>query len=178
VSLDKKGQHSIFDSFLETINSFSTDASVKWTLYVDGASRGNPGKGGAGVYLKKGNDSFLRTGFYLGNSSTNNEAEYCALLIGIYLFKQKKEEGDTLSIFSDSQLLIYQLLGKYRVKKEELQKYHRAIKRELEGTSHTFDHVMREKNTVADAMANKGIDEANALPLKFLDLLRTYNIFL
>lgn len=168
-------QKSIFETVYETLTGKKN--TYDWELRVDGASRGNPGKAGAGIYLKKNNKDVVKAGFVLGKK-TNNEAEYLALLIGIMLLKKEINPGEGVTIISDSQLLIRQLDGTYKVKKPELQQLHAAIFRELGPIKALFNHVEREYNTIADALANKGIDENITLPLKMLDTLRSYEIFL
>lgn len=166
-------------SIFETVHERLTEKKNKyeWELRVDGASRGNPGKAGAGIYLKRNNKDSVKAGFVLGKK-TNNEAEYLALLIGIMLLKKEIKPGEGVTVISDSQLLIRQLDGTYKVKKPELRQLHTAIFSELGAIKASFNHVEREYNTIADELANKGIDENITLPLKMLDTLRSYEIFL
>lgn len=166
-------QSSIFDSIF---GSF-TEPEYTWELSIDGASRGNPGPAGAGLYIKKDGEEFLKKGFYL-HTKTNNEAEYLALVIGIFFLKAEVQPGDRVKIISDSELLIKQMQGHYRVKKEELRRLHLAAKQESSLFSPTFEHVLREKNTRADALANEGVDKKTSLPLKLLEVLRTYDIYI
>lgn len=174
MSSQKKFQQTIFDLVSQYI---SVTPAVQWELYVDGASRGNPGPSGAGIHLLFQKKTVLKKGFFIGEH-TNNEAEYMALFIGVYLLKSHKKDSESVRIVSDSQLLIRQMQGVYKIKKEELKVLQEAIKKELEGIHCVFQHVERENNTVADSMANKGIDEKTTLPLKLLDLLRIYDIYL
>ncbi|MFS8507288.1 MAG: ribonuclease HI family protein [Candidatus Babeliales bacterium] len=168
-------QKSIFETVYETLTGKKN--KYEWELRVDGASRGNPGKAGAGIYLKKDTQDRVKAGFVLGKK-TNNEAEYLALLIGVMLLKKEIKPGEGVTIISDSQLLIRQLDATYKVRKPELQQLHAAIFSELGTIKALFKHVEREYNTVADALANKGIDENITLPLKMLDTLRSYEIFI
>jgi ribonuclease HI len=89
-----------------------------WSLYVDGACRGNPGPAGAGavLYGPKG-DKRAEDSRYLGEA-TNNVAEYQALLLGLEL--ALKHGAKNLSIVSDSELMVRQLNGSYQVKKPHL----------------------------------------------------------
>jgi len=147
-----------------------------WKLFIDGAARNNPGPAGAGVYLIKDNKVVVQKGFYLGNR-TNNQAEYLALLLGIYFFEQqnvKKEEP--ISIYSDSQLLVSQLNGLYRVKNSALKKYFDIAKKKLSGYNHQLHHVLRHKNTDADALANLGIDQNVSLPQDFITMMQPNEI--
>ncbi len=124
----------------------------------DGASRGNPGPAGAGAQITD------RAGVVLAEvaeglgEATNNVAEYTAVIRGL---ERAHEIGaaDVL-LRSDSQLLINQLTGRYRVKSAHLQPLHRRV-RELaaEFDSIEFEHVRRERNTEADRLANQGVDD-------------------
>jgi ribonuclease HI len=136
-------------------------------VFTDGASRGNPGIAGIGIVLKKNEKVIIAKGYKLG-VATNNVAEYMALLFALYLVKLEITESSfsILKICADSELLIKQLRGEYKVKNAALAKIHAAIKKKLHeiGKPHTFCHVRRELNSAADKMANKGIDENIALP--------------
>lgn len=167
-------QSSIFDFI---VDAFQETQSDDWALFVDGASKGNPGPAGAGVYILKNRKPFLKKGFYL-QEKTNNEAEYLALLIGIFFLKSHVLPGQRVRVVSDSELLIKQMKGLYKVKKPELQALHLIAKTELAALKVDFEHVLREKNTHADALANEGVDKKISLPLTFLDLLRTYDVYL
>lgn len=151
--------------------------SKTWHLYVDGASRGNPGPSGAGAYLLHNKETVARRGYFLGKR-TNNEAEYLALLIGIFLIKKEAKEGDKVYIFSDSQLLIKQMTGEYRVRKPELHILHTLVKQHAQPYVCTFEHVYRENNVQADALANAGIDTKTQLPVSFISLLRSHEIYI
>lgn len=166
-------QSSIFDLIIDQFKTPDYD----WELFVDGASRGNPGQAGAGVYIKKKGKEFLKKGFYL-QTKTNNEAEYLALIIGVYFLKAEVQPGDRVRIVSDSELLIKQMRGEYRVRKEELKKLYLAATQESSFFSPQFEHVLREKNVHADALANEGVDKKISLPIKLLDTLRTYDVYL
>ncbi len=148
-----------------------------WHLFVDGASRGNPGPSGAGIYLTHNKEVVAKRGYFLGKR-TNNEAEYLALLIGIFVAKKTASSGDRLHVCSDSLLLIKQMNGEYRVRKPELQILHMLVKKNIEPFSSVFEHVYREKNVEADALANAGIDTRTSLPLSFISLLRTHEIYI
>lgn len=125
-------------------------------LWTDGASRGNPGPAGIGVVLKTTSGEVLATeARYLGQA-TNNVAEYRALLLGL---ETALERGVThLEVRADSELLIRQLLGKYRVRNEGLKPLFRSA-HELLRRFESFQlvHVRREQNAEADRLANEGI---------------------
>jgi len=148
-----------------------------WKLFVDGASRNNPGKSGAGVYILKNDRVAEKKGVFLG-VKTNNQAEYLALLLGIFLVKRQMLKNDVLLIVSDSQLLVRQLEGVYRVKHPMLKPLHELAKKMLVGMNYDVGHVMREDNTHADALANAGIDKKNSIPQEFIELLQRHEITL
>ena len=161
------------------LSLFGTDETPKptaWSLYVDGASRNNPGKAGAGVYAFT-DKKMIKKGFYLG-VKTNNQAEYLALLLGFFFIKQQTKKGDMLAVYSDSQLLVRQLSGVYRVKSPEIAPLHAValtLLRELKGS---INHILREKNPIADAMANEGIDKKQSVPPDFVEFISHHGISL
>jgi ribonuclease HI len=127
-------------------------------LHVDGASRGNPGEAGFGVHVctPEGGEVAGLYG-YLGKA-TNNVAEYQALLHGLRFALSRGARE--VSVFSDSELLVRQLEGRYRVKNPGLQ----PLFREAQSLLARFDrarvtHVRREQNREADALANRAVDE-------------------
>src|SRR5262245_9993408 len=141
----------------------SSSAAIQWKLFVDGASRNNPGPSGAGIYLLKDAQTFLKKGFSLG-SKTNNQAEYLALLLGLFYVTQYKRMQDKLHVIADSELLVKQVKGEYKVRNPELQKLHTLASSMIKKTNAVVMHVLRTDNHVADAMANQGIDERIPLP--------------
>ncbi len=138
----------------------------QWQLYCDGASRNNPGNAGAGVYITKNDSPFLHNSYSLG-IKTNNEAEYLALLLGLYLIEEHWDITDSLAIFSDSQLLIRQLSGQYRVREPRLVPLYTCARSFLAKRAHELTHIPREQNKVADRLANKGIDKGTRPPEAF-----------
>ena len=127
-------------------------------LYTDGAARGNPGPAGLGVVIE--DDQGLRLqGLcrYIG-TATNNKAEYLALIEGLNAAREWKP--DKLEVFLDSQLVVEQVNGRWKIKHAELQPLARRVQSLLsEFSSVTLTHVPREKNRGADALANRAIDE-------------------
>jgi ribonuclease HI len=123
----------------------------------DGASRGNPGPAGIGAQI------IDEDGVVLGEiaegigETTNNVAEYTAVIEG--LSRAAELGAKTVTLRSDSQLLINQLTGRYRVKSEHLQPLYRRARGLAAGFERiAFEHVPREQNTAADALANLGVD--------------------
>jgi ribonuclease HI len=127
-------------------------------LCVDGASRGNPGPAGIGVVVQTPSGEIIRElGMAIGEA-TSNVAEYEALILG--LREAKSLGADSVSIQTDSQLLHHQLRGQYRVKDEKLVPRFRRVHDLLEEfTTWRITHVPREKNRVADRLANMAIDK-------------------
>ena len=127
-------------------------------LFTDGASRGNPGEAGAGAVLcdAAGGELAARSA-YLGRC-TNNVAEYRALLLG--LDEARRLGCRELDISLDSELIVRQLQGRYKVKHEALLPLYRQVQERLTGFDRwTVGHVPRSANARADQLANRGIDE-------------------
>jgi ribonuclease HI len=126
-------------------------------LWTDGAARGNPGPAGAGIMLKSATGEVLAAeGTFLGHT-TNNVAEYRALLLGL---ERALELGvKRVEVRADSELLIKQLKGEYRVRNEGLRPlYEQALGLLGRFTATRLLHVRREHNAEADRLANEGID--------------------
>ncbi|HYR54382.1 MAG TPA: ribonuclease HI family protein [Methylomirabilota bacterium] len=127
-------------------------------LYTDGAARGNPGPAGLGVVIEDDQKVRLRGLHRYIGIATNNEAEYHALIEGLKAVAPWNP--DRLEIFLDSNLVVEQVKGKYKVKKPELQKLHeQAMELLKQFGDWSIAHVERDRNKGADAMANRAIDE-------------------
>jgi ribonuclease HI len=124
----------------------------------DGASRGNPGPAGAGAQITDPDGVVLAEVAEGLGEATNNVAEYTAVIRGL---ERALELGaPSVLLRSDSQLLINQLTGRYRVKSPHLQPLHRRVRELAAGFgSIEFEHVRRERNTEADRLANQGVDD-------------------
>jgi ribonuclease HI len=129
---------------------------VEWYIYIDGASSCNPGHAGAGfvVYDKSGKEIWKESA-YLGEM-TNNMAEYEAMVRALQ--KANASHIKDVSIYSDSLLVVNQVLGIYKIKNMTLQRYAEMVKSLIP----TFDHfevqyIPREKNTIADKLAKEAI---------------------
>jgi len=146
-----------------------------WRLFVDGASRNNPGPSGAGIYVVRDGKEMFKKGFYLGKK-TNNQAEYLALVLGIFLLKKMVKPDENIIITSDSLLLIKQLRGEYKIKNTELKELHRLAMQLLKELTYECCHVLRADNEDADAMANAGIDTKNPIPPAFLNVLKEHDV--
>lgn len=128
-------------------------------LYTDGAARGNPGPAGAGFAIvdEKGNVLF-EGNFFIG-TATNNQAEYTALQLG--LEEAIKLKLSRLDLRLDSELVVRQIKGEYKIKNEGLKPFYKKVKTLLEKfESYSIEHVTRDKNKLADELANQAIDEA------------------
>jgi ribonuclease HI len=128
------------------------------TIYTDGAARGNPGPAGAGAYIEDETGTCVSEVFrYLGKA-TNNVAEYQALLLGL---ETAVELGaGSLEIRADSELMVRQLTGLYRVRNPALKQLcRRALELASQFDHVDYTHVRREQNKRADRLANRAIDE-------------------
>ncbi|MBR9689575.1 MAG: ribonuclease HI family protein [Candidatus Altiarchaeota archaeon] len=123
-------------------------------LYTDGASRNNPGESGGGMVLIDGGHKWTKAVYF--GIKTNNESEYLALIEGLKLAKQ--HGAKELRIFMDSELIVKQLKGEYRVKKANLKPLFQQVKELLNGFEWTIHHIVRNKNKEADRLANQAID--------------------
>ena len=129
------------------------------TLFADGGSRGNPGPAASGAVLVAPDGSVIdEVGEFLG-TATNNVAEWTALCIGL---ERALEHGLVrLAVRLDSELVVKQLRGEYRVKHVALQPLHQRAKRLLRRFEHVdVKHVPRKQNALADAVVNRVLDHA------------------
>jgi len=137
-----------------------------WALRTDGGARGNPGPAGAGFVLERDGEIVVHGGAYLG-ATTNNVAEYEAMIWGL---ENAVSSGvDRITVYADSELMVRQMTGVYKVKNANLKPlFLRAseLTRQLDNVE--FQHVRREENTAADELANAAMDErtyvGDALP--------------
>jgi ribonuclease HI len=132
-------------------------------IYTDGGSRGNPGPSASAFVVISEKGSEISSGSsYLGDS-TNNQAEYSAVLISMNWLKKyvdKNQEVEEIRYFLDSELVVKQLNGIYRTKDEKLKKIAfqiTEVRRNLKPKI-TFTAIPREKNKQADLLVNKTLD--------------------
>ena len=131
---------------------------AKLTVYIDGAARGNPGEAGIGIIIKEGSKTLKEISEYTGQT-TNNVAEYRALIRALQ--EILRLGYPKAHFFCDSELLVHQINGQYKVKKEHLKLLFfeaRGLIGKLEDFFITY--IPREKNKEADKLANQGIDES------------------
>jgi ribonuclease HI len=132
----------------------------KAVLYTDGGARGNPGPAGIGFVLTIDDQEPFMYSAYLGEM-TNNQAEYLALTQGL---EEALTRGVTdLTCILDSELVVRQLEGRYRVKDQKLQPLFAKVKQISQKFKRIeFRHVSREKNEEADRLVNEAVDKALA----------------
>ena len=128
-------------------------------LYTDGGSRWNPGKSGCGVYITDGHGEKIEARYKAIGIATNNQAEYTAMLLWV---KRSIEIWATrIHAFADSELMICQLKGEYKIKNIELKKIAEEIQKSIRewGGKIDFTHIRRELNTEADRLSNVAMDQ-------------------
>ena len=128
-------------------------------LYVDGASSGNPGPAGAGALVKDPDGTTLLEKARAFGPATNNVAEYQSLILGLELAATLKPRR--LTIRSDSELMVRQVAGQYRVKALHLKPLLLQVRRLIAPfESVEIQHIPREKNAEADALSRKALEKA------------------
>lgn len=137
-------------------------------LFTDGGARGNPGPAAIGVVLKNDNEEIIKeVGLYLG-VATNNEAEYKGLIKGLQvalevLGETVGESQKNIKVFMDSELIVKQILGQYKVKNANLQILHReAVQLKNKFDYFHIEHVKRALNKDADRIVNEVLDSTEA----------------
>lgn len=135
------------------------------TLFADGGSRGNPGPAASGaVLLDPAGELVEEVGAYLG-VATNNVAEWTALVLG--LEAAAKRGIRRLAVRLDSELVVKQLRGEYRVKHAGLQPYYHRAKQLMRAFAEVdVRHVPRAQNVLADALVNRVLDQEAPPPVK------------
>ena len=126
-------------------------------LFSDGGARGNPGIAGGGVVLQDASGRILQELAIPLGQTTNNIAEYEALLAG--LSAAVALSPSAIECYLDSELVVKQLTGEYKVKDPELKKRHAAIQELIFFRPVTFTHIRREQNKAADRLANRAMDQ-------------------
>jgi ribonuclease HI len=132
-------------------------------LRTDGASRGNPGPAAAGIVIEHLDGTVLaQLGQYLGEMP-NNQAEYRALILGLQLVTARQPAA--VNIYMDSELVVRQMTGVYRVRDATLQQLYREAMALVKALPHvTFTHVRRAQNALADRLANQALNERRRTP--------------
>jgi ribonuclease HI len=129
---------------------------MKLVVNVDGGARGNPGPAAIGAVVQRGGEVLEERGERIGET-TNNVAEYRALLLGI---EMAAALGATeVELVGDSELIVRQVEGKYKVKDATMRELHAEVKRALEPFEiWSIRHVRREQNAEADRLVNEALD--------------------
>lgn len=138
------------------------EPSTQYRLMFDGASRGNPGHASTGYVIYLGDCEVKRGGSYLNDGlHTNNYAEYMALIQGLDAISQLKPMATRVHIQGDSKLVLEQVQDNYNVNAETLKPLHLKAKTKLKllTPNISFQHIKREKNKVADKIANEVLDK-------------------
>lgn len=129
------------------------------TVNVDGGARGNPGPAAIGVVLRGPDGEVLEERGERIGEATNNVAEYRALLAGLEMAARRGARE--LRVLGDSELVVRQVEGRYKVKDATLRELHAEVMRRLEGfESWSIGHVRREENAEADRLVNEALDGA------------------
>ncbi len=133
-------------------------------VFTDGGSRGNPGPAAAGVFITLENEELFKGGKYLGET-TNNIAEYQALILAVnWVFTNfAKHKVDAVVFTMDSELIVKQIKGEYKVKDEKLKQLYNLVIEKLNllkdnQVNYQFKHVLRHENKVADKVVNEILD--------------------
>ena len=129
----------------------------KAVIFADGASRGNPGPAAIGVTIKDKRGKLITFISQRIGRATNNQAEYRAIIAA--LEEATKLGANQVEIHSDSELVVRQINGEYRVKKATLKPLYQQVK-QLQGQlkGFTITHILRQQNIEADKLANKALD--------------------
>lgn len=130
------------------------------TLFCDGGARGNPGPAAGGVVLQCGEQVLVQIGQFL-DTRTNNQAEYLAVVLGIE--KALLLAPTSLTIYLDSQLIVKQMTGEYKIRDATLREIASGIVARLGSCPVHWHHIPREQNSAADAMANYAMDHGEEL---------------
>lgn len=130
---------------------------MKVKIYSDGGARGNPGPAAIGVYIEDETGKKIKSiSRYIGET-TNNQAEYQAVLAGLIYIKDLKPKE--VSCFLDSELVVKQLKGEYKVKDPALaEQFIKIWNLQHEFEKISFTHIRREKNKLADSLVNLALD--------------------
>ena len=129
-------------------------------VFTDGGARGNPGVAGYGIYIEDENKKTLFEEAKFLGVKTNNEAEYLGLIGALDWINNNAKEAE-IEVNSDSQLLVRQMQGKYKVKAENLKKLWLIAQNLCNNKKIIFKEIRREYNFRADSLANKAMDGKN-----------------
>jgi len=135
---------------------------MQFTIFADGGSRGNPGPAGSGAVVYDAQGSVVAEVSEFLGVTTNNVAEYTALIRGLEALAEYLDErtpSASVVVKMDSELAVKQMRGEYKIKHPNLKPLaEQAYSRAQQFSSVSFVHVPREQNKVADALANQAMD--------------------
>jgi len=135
-------------------------SAPRLVVNVDGGARGNPGPAAIAAVVATPDGEILEEGSETIGPATNNVAEYRALLLGIELARELG--ADEVELVGDSELIVRQVKGEYKVKQEHLRPLHRQVREALEGFQRwSIRHVKRDENARADELLNEALDAAS-----------------
>jgi ribonuclease HI len=136
-----------------------TPEAPRLVVNVDGGARGNPGPAAVAAVVATPDGEVVQSRGELIGRATNNVAEYRALLLGIELARALG--AGEVDLVGDSELVVKQVKGEYRVKDQGLRPLHAEVRQALEGFERwSIRHVRREQNAAADRLVNETLDEA------------------
>ncbi|MFA5932657.1 MAG: ribonuclease HI family protein [Microgenomates group bacterium] len=138
---------------------------MKYIIFTDGGSRGNPGHAAAAFVMKDEKEkNILKEGVYMG-IGTNNEAEYTAVIKALERVREDNATLDSISIEfrADSQLVVNQLMGDWKIKNDRIRRMYEEVKRLESGFEIVvYTYIPRALNFEADAMVNETLDKRNS----------------
>jgi ribonuclease HI len=142
------------------------------SIYIDGAAKGNPGPAGIGVVLRDADNALVKNIDRFIGITTNNVAEYTALITGMEeACKLKVKE---ITINTDSELIAKQLGGEYKVKSPALKDLYSKVSKLLDNFEYvSINNISREKNKDADRLANKAINDSLKVKVKKSFILKS-----
>jgi ribonuclease HI len=138
---------------------------MKISVFTDGGSRGNPGVSGFGVVVYDDKKNILDQISKFIGIKTNNEAEYMALIEALYWIQSHQPESNIsyIDFYSDSQLLVRQIQGIYKVKAVNIKPLYQSAVSLLQKINlpYSFHDILRDSNKLADYLANQAMDQKN-----------------
>lgn len=149
----------ILEQYLGVYKENNVEESTTLSIFTDGGSRGNPGpSASAYVIYNKYREILESGGSYIG-ITTNNLAEYTAVLLALKAARQHADNSHTVLFYIDSLLVVNQMNGLYKIKNRELWPVNQQIREEMKNFKEVqFTHIPRENNTAADAKVNEILD--------------------
>lgn len=128
-------------------------------VYCDGGSRGNPGLAASAFVIFEGKTQLAGIGKFLG-TTTNNQAEYQAVVFALKYILDNKLSPSKINFYLDSELIVRQMKGIYRIKDQGLQRHAiqiRSLEKEI-NVPVSYEHIPRSKNKIADSIVNQALD--------------------